>query len=88
MQNLYSQQQQQRQQASTYETKAVSSNSTAAASQGRRRTWAESSAAFTGDSFAFGGGTDSMRTRLVAGFLSLCVRDTFWLAGNWSELFF
>ena len=60
-------QQQQRQQASTYETKAVSSSSTAAASQGRRRTWAESSAAFTGDSFAFGGGTDSMRTRLVAG---------------------
>merc|ERR1719216_710246 len=61
------QQQQQRQQASTYETKAVSSSSTAAASQGRRRTWAESSAAFTGDSFAFGGGADSMRTRLVAG---------------------
>ena len=32
--------------------------------------------------------TNQKRTRLVAGFLSLCVRDTFWLAGNWSELFF
>ena len=31
--------------------------------------------------------TNQKRTRLVAGFLSLCVRDTFWLAGNWSELF-
>ena len=32
--------------------------------------------------------TNQKRTRLVAGFLSLCVRDTFWLAGNWSKLFF
>ena len=32
--------------------------------------------------------TNQKRTRLVAGFLSLCVRDIFWLAGNWSELFF
>ena len=58
-------QQQQKQQSSTYETKAVSSSS-AAASSGRRRTWAESSV-FHGDSLAFGGNADSMRTRLVAG---------------------
>ena len=32
--------------------------------------------------------TNQKRTRLVAGFLSLCVRDIFWLAGNWSKWFF